>query len=245
MASAESSDLAIDEALQRYVLDVSARLATINHYEVLGVAPTADKATIKRAYFGLAARIHPDRYFGKNLGAFKSSMTAIFARCTQAYETLSNAKKRAEYDAAHPEALTPALGAGRAALPLDPKKAAAQKAAMDALKKRFEDRLGRAKEHATAAERARAAGDLVACVEAYTRAIELAPSDPILLALRKEAEEAAKTRLVESHRKKAQLEARWGRWDDAARSWQSLLTLQPADAEAARGLREALEKRGG
>jgi curved DNA-binding protein CbpA len=240
MASAESADLAIDDALQRYILDVSARLATLSHYDLLGVSPAADKTTIKRAYFALAARIHPDRYFGKNLGAFRAPMGALFARCTEAYETLSHADRRAAYDAAHPEALAPS---SQRSLPLDPRKAAERQAAMDSLKKRFEDRRARAKEHAAAAERARAAGDLVACVEALTRAIELAPGDPILEALRLEAQEEAKARLVESHRKKAQLEARWGRWDDAARSWQSLLALEPADTEAAHGLREALEKR--
>ena len=243
MASAVSADLAIDEALQRYILDVSSRLDTLSHYELLGVTPAADKAAIRRAYFALAARIHPDRYFGKNLGAFKAPMGRVFARCTEAYETLSSAKKRAAYDAEHPEAL--GAPAAKPALPADPKKLAEQKSAMDALKKRFEDRLARAKEHAAAAERARAAGDLVSCVEAYTRAVELAPGDPVLQALRQEAQEEARGRLVESHRKKAQLEAKWGRWDDAVRSWQNLLALRPTDAEAARGLREALKNRDG
>jgi curved DNA-binding protein CbpA len=58
-----------------------------NHYETLDVAKTASDAEIKRAYFGLVRRYQPDRFPGE------------FKEIRAAYETLSDSRKRAEYDA--------------------------------------------------------------------------------------------------------------------------------------------------
>ncbi|MGH7435010.1 MAG: DnaJ domain-containing protein, partial [Polyangiaceae bacterium] len=54
---------------------------------------------IKRVYYELAGKFHPDKYFRKNLGSFKGKMEAIFARVTLAHDVLSDREKRAEYDA--------------------------------------------------------------------------------------------------------------------------------------------------
>ena len=56
-------------------------------------------SVLKRAYFELAARFHPDRYFRKKLGSFKQRMEVIFGRITLAQETLGKEDRRAEYDA--------------------------------------------------------------------------------------------------------------------------------------------------
>jgi curved DNA-binding protein CbpA len=66
---------------------------------LLGVERGADRKALKRAYFELASKLHPDRYFRKNLGSFKIRMEAVFSRITQAHDTLGNAQKRAQYDA--------------------------------------------------------------------------------------------------------------------------------------------------
>ncbi|MBK7402532.1 MAG: DnaJ domain-containing protein [Myxococcales bacterium] len=70
-----------------------------NHYGVLGVPRTATKKEIQRAYFALAAAIHPDRHFGKSLGDYKRKLDVVFGRATTAYEILRSEVKRAEYDA--------------------------------------------------------------------------------------------------------------------------------------------------
>jgi curved DNA-binding protein CbpA len=73
-------------------------LGSADHYQLLGVDRSADRKALKRAYFELAAKLHPDRYFRKNLGSFKLRLEAIFSRITQAHDTLGNPQKRADYD---------------------------------------------------------------------------------------------------------------------------------------------------
>src|SRR5215204_5192890 len=63
-----------------------------DYYSVLGVARDASQEEIKRAYFDAAQKLHPD----KNTAAGE---TELFLGAQQAYETLSNPKRRALYDA--------------------------------------------------------------------------------------------------------------------------------------------------
>jgi curved DNA-binding protein CbpA len=90
-AAAESDPrAAVEELLER------ARGAT--HYAVLGVAHTAPPDEIKRAYYSLARRLHPDRFRRDADEALRQQIDAAFARIAQAYETLKDAGRRAAYD---------------------------------------------------------------------------------------------------------------------------------------------------
>ena len=60
-----------------------------NYYDVLGVAKDADARTIKSAYKKLAKKYHPD----VNPGAGEK-----FTEINDAYQTLSDPQKKAEYD---------------------------------------------------------------------------------------------------------------------------------------------------
>ena len=66
-----------------------------DYYAILGVARDASQEQIKRAYFEAAQKLHPD----KNTAAGE---TELFLGAQQAYETLSNPKRRALYDATLP-----------------------------------------------------------------------------------------------------------------------------------------------
>jgi tetratricopeptide (TPR) repeat protein len=92
-------DVDLDEEARREVLDRHRSLDQLDHYAQLGVAHDADRKIVKRAYFDLAARFHPDRYFRKRLGSFKTRMEVIFGRITLAHDTLTSPEKRADYDA--------------------------------------------------------------------------------------------------------------------------------------------------
>jgi curved DNA-binding protein CbpA len=221
---------------RRYVLDVHARLGSLDHYQLIGVARDADKKAIKAAYFRLAASVHPDRYFRKKLGSYKTKMEVIFARISVAFETLSDAKKRAAYDAALPAPVSVARA------PVDPKVAAERQRAMDALKQRFVDGKAKAQQHVEAGRRAKAAGDWLAAALAYRAALDVLPNDPEIRRALEEVERGASERLVEANRKKAMLEERFGRWSKAAEAWQKVSAARPEDDEARRRLAQALAR---
>jgi molecular chaperone DnaJ len=60
-------------------------------YDVLGVTRTASDKDIKRAFRKLALKLHPD--VNKEPGAAKA-----FTAAKEAYETLSDVRRRKEYD---------------------------------------------------------------------------------------------------------------------------------------------------
>jgi Ca-activated chloride channel homolog len=66
-----------------------------DHYTTLGVFRDASQEEIKRSYFEAAQRLHPD----KNVAAGE---TELFLEIQQAYEILSNPKRRNLYDATLP-----------------------------------------------------------------------------------------------------------------------------------------------
>lgn len=83
---------------QHFVLNLFCQLQLLDHYAILDVSPDADKKQLKAAYFRLVSVLHPDRYFGKNLGRFKTKLEQCFQRVTDAHDTLTRKKKREEYD---------------------------------------------------------------------------------------------------------------------------------------------------
>ena len=66
-----------------------------DYYSLLGISRDASQEEIKRAYFEAAQKLHPD----KNTAAGE---TELFLGVQQAYETLSNPKRRSQYDATLP-----------------------------------------------------------------------------------------------------------------------------------------------
>lgn len=88
----------IDGVLQERILEAFRRADKLNHYELLGVAIDAERAEIRTAYFALSKTFHPDAYFGKHLGSFKSKMEVVFRKLTDAYEAVGRPKKRQAYD---------------------------------------------------------------------------------------------------------------------------------------------------
>jgi hypothetical protein len=69
------------------------RLKKLGPYDILGLGKDADKSAIKRAYYLASKELHPDRYYGKDLGEFREKLGDIFARLTEAFQTLDQQKK--------------------------------------------------------------------------------------------------------------------------------------------------------
>src|SRR5262247_4856988 len=77
-----------------------------DYYKALGVSKTAKPAEIKAAYRKLARKYHPDANKGD------ASAEERFKEISEAYNVLSDSKRRAEYDEARS-----LFGAGRARVP--------------------------------------------------------------------------------------------------------------------------------
>ena len=63
----------------------------MDYYSILGVDKNADDQTIKKAYKRLAMQHHPDKGGDENK----------FKEINEAYATLSNPQKKAQYDNPH------------------------------------------------------------------------------------------------------------------------------------------------
>jgi curved DNA-binding protein CbpA len=91
----KTSDL--PEEMARRVDSLYARLATIDHFALLGIPRSATRAQVRQAFLALAPQFHPDRYFGKNLGPYAAKMQRVFAQLSVAHDTLANEERRTEY----------------------------------------------------------------------------------------------------------------------------------------------------
>ena len=58
-------------------------------WALLGVPQGAEAKVLKRAYFKLSKEIHPDRYYGKQLGSFAERLTQVFEAVSRAYAKLT------------------------------------------------------------------------------------------------------------------------------------------------------------
>jgi DnaJ-domain-containing protein 1 len=90
-ALGEGPDL--PELMKVRILRLHRRLRKLEPHTLLGVAPDADSATIKRAFAAASKELHPDRYFGKDLGSYRDKLAQIFARITEAVQALQKANK--------------------------------------------------------------------------------------------------------------------------------------------------------
>src|SRR5262249_31111839 len=80
---------------------IARKHATLAHddlFELLEIPLEASKKDVKRAYFRLSKEFHPDRYFGKQLGPFKSMLDAVFRALSQAADFLGDNARRSEYE---------------------------------------------------------------------------------------------------------------------------------------------------
>ncbi|HEV8202037.1 MAG TPA: DnaJ domain-containing protein [Candidatus Polarisedimenticolia bacterium] len=81
--------------LEQEMLSRHAELLNQDLYHALGCASTASTDEIRRAYYSLARRFHPDKFRNE---AIKEKAEQVFARITEAYATLSDHDTRTYYD---------------------------------------------------------------------------------------------------------------------------------------------------
>lgn len=97
-AAESRKKLELDELEARIeeLKEIKSQLRTRNYYELLGVSRVANEEEIKKAYFNLARKYHPDRF---NAALTDHSLVnEVFNAITTAYRTLSEPDKRKQYD---------------------------------------------------------------------------------------------------------------------------------------------------
>jgi hypothetical protein len=87
-ALSEINDL--DDTERRRILAICRLADGREPHALLGVQNTADAKTLKRAYFKLSKEIHPDRYYGQNLGSFAPRLSTAFEAASRAYAKLTS-----------------------------------------------------------------------------------------------------------------------------------------------------------
>jgi tetratricopeptide (TPR) repeat protein len=68
------------------------------HYELFNLEMEADIAEIKKSYFSLAKRFHPDRYYAETDEKLLAQIQSAFTEIAHAYEVLKDPKSREVYD---------------------------------------------------------------------------------------------------------------------------------------------------
>lgn len=88
----------VTQEFLREVEELYKRCDLMSHYEILGVTDQTDERELKRIYYRLVKKFHPDRYYRIGHDELKDKLSKIFARINHAYTVLSDKIKKREYD---------------------------------------------------------------------------------------------------------------------------------------------------
>ena len=89
-----------ENALRQALLDVSPRARERSLFARLGLAEGAGKDEVKKAFLQIARQFHPDRFSAPGLADLAGTVRDFFTAVNEAYEVLSDDRKRAGYLAA-------------------------------------------------------------------------------------------------------------------------------------------------
>lgn len=122
--------------------------------------------------------------------------------------------------------------------------------AMEALRRRYNERVSLAKEaqarkYIKSGEEALASGDPVAAANAFKVALTLSPDDPELQHSARTAQSRADAILAETYARQAGYEEKNGQWAEAARSWGRVAKARPTDPSSLERAANAVLKAGG
>jgi hypothetical protein len=108
-------DVVLDDTSRRRILAMARLADGRDPWALLGVSSGADPRQLKRAYFKLSKEIHPDRYYGQQLGSFVPRLPMVFEALSRAYARLTS-----------PDRPRSDLAIGRAEQPQTPQEYAAE-----------------------------------------------------------------------------------------------------------------------
>jgi DNA-binding Lrp family transcriptional regulator len=76
----------LDAELKARIVRLHRRLKALKPHELLGISPGADANLVKRAYFAASKEVHPDRFYGQDIGPYRDLLSDIFAQLTRAFD---------------------------------------------------------------------------------------------------------------------------------------------------------------
>ncbi len=242
-----SEDVELPLDLKKELLFLHAHIGDWTHYDFLAVRPKTPVDAIRKAYFDLSRRFHPDRYYGKRLGSYKARLSQVFQRLHDAYDVLSNPERKRAYDAETDIPLT--------AEELQELEAAQSRRLDEA--RRAEERRARLKRHSPLgrnkgkarqlreeAAKAEAAGDLKHAASLLQLAATFNPLNAELARQRDAASEVAKETQLEELMVKVNAADVMGNTDLAEAHLRAAVALDASDPRAHVALARALLKRG-
>jgi tetratricopeptide (TPR) repeat protein len=86
-----------EAALRDSLLAIAPRAKEPDLFARLGLGPAATRDDVKAAFLKLARQFHPDRFAAPGLADLAGEVRDFFAAVNEAYDVLSNEKKRAAY----------------------------------------------------------------------------------------------------------------------------------------------------
>lgn len=97
-AAASVSPQDVLSQLAAFARLVEPTLARKSYYELLNLPRDAPLPAVRKAYYAVAAQLHPDRYAGMTDAEAREKLETIYARVAEAYRVLANPDLRARYD---------------------------------------------------------------------------------------------------------------------------------------------------
>ncbi|UCE20976.1 MAG: J domain-containing protein, partial [Candidatus Aminicenantes bacterium] len=92
----------LDDETKKKIADLemlNQEIESKNYYEILGVARDATPKEIKKSYFEIARKYHPDRFDRELPQDSREMVEEVFGHITRAFQTLNNEKEKQDYDA--------------------------------------------------------------------------------------------------------------------------------------------------
>jgi tetratricopeptide (TPR) repeat protein len=101
---ADEAALASSREQLMEVVAFQEKIGEMSYYQILGINKQASEEDVKKAYFQLARKFHPDRFDRSTPAVDRAKIEDVFDKITKAYHTLTSRELRKVYDIKTPAA---------------------------------------------------------------------------------------------------------------------------------------------